>query len=282
MAAAYPAPPVFKPRLCNGCNGFVPTEGAVHVSRDNRRRCHEMFADRQDGNSSGMLLRRVARPLLSAAFLGQGIQTLLDTKSATEVVRPTLEGLQTLPGPVGAKVPDNAAAVARINAAVQIGGGLLLATGRIPRVASAILTATVIPANLGQHMFWTETDPERKAQKRQAFLTDLSLIGGLVLASADTAGKPSLAWRGRRARRRVADAVMEQLPSNGESEFAEKIGHGLQTGVERGRELAGAALEKGAPLAESALRRGAELAETAREQGGEQIESGWRRLRQQI
>ena len=85
---------------------------------------------------------------------------------------------------------------------MQIGGGLLLATGKLPRFASAALAATVIPGNLGAHMFWSEVDPERKAQKRREFLADISLLGGLIIASADTAGKPSLGWAAgaRRAR----------------------------------------------------------------------------------
>ncbi|MBI3224686.1 MAG: DoxX family membrane protein [Mycolicibacterium cosmeticum] len=261
-----------------------------------------------------MLLRRVARPLLSVAFVGQGVETLLDTKSASDIVRPTLEGLQTLPEPVAQKVPTDAATVARVNAGVQIGAGLLLATGRIPRVASGLLALTVIPGNLGDHMFWNETDPERKAAKRRGFLTDLSLIGGLVLASADTAGKPSLGWRGRRAARRVSDAVSNALPGSDsalDSEFAEKVGHGLSVGAERGRDLAATALEKSAPVAKKARKRGTELAETAIdraaplaekarkrgtelaesayeqaeaafEQSGDQLSSGWHRLRQQI
>lgn len=213
-----------------------------------------------------MLLRRVARPLLSVAFIGQGIETLLDTKSASDVVRPTLEGLQTLPEPVAQKVPTDAATVARVNAGVQIGAGLLLATGRIPRVASGLLALTVVPGNLGDHMFWNETDPGRKAAKRRGFLTDLSLIGGLVLASADTAGKPSLGWRGRRAARRVSEAVSSALPSSDsalDSEFAERVGHGLSVGAERGRDLAVTAIEKSAPVAKKARKRGTELAETA-------------------
>ncbi|MGK2865045.1 MAG: DoxX family protein [Mycobacterium sp.] len=208
-----------------------------------------------------MLVRRIARPLLSAAFIGQGIEALTDVKPAAEVVQPTLDGLQSLPSAVSDKVPDNAVTVARINAAVQIGGGVLLATGKVPRVASALLAATVIPGNLGRHMFWAETDPVAKADKRRAFLTDVSLIGGLVLASADTAGKPSLGWRGRRAGRRVAERVSSALPSSNDSlidaELADKLSHGVQAGVERGREFAETAYDKAAPLAAQAYERSA-------------------------
>jgi uncharacterized membrane protein YphA (DoxX/SURF4 family) len=222
------------------------------------------------GNQAAMVLRRIARPLLSVAFIGQGINSLLNPKAAAEAAAPAVDGLQSLPDPVGSNIPSDPETVARITAAVQVGGGLLLATGKLPRVASAALALTVLPANLGTHTFWNEPDPELKAQKRQQFLTDLSLVGGLLIASADTAGKPSLGWRGRRAAERLSERVSAALPGSDDadlSELGEKIVHGLQAGAERGRELASTAAERSAPYAEAALDRGRELASTAAERG---------------
>lgn len=226
-----------------------------------------------------MLLRRVARPLLSAAFIGQGIEALRSPKPAADAARPTLEGLQKLPEPVGPNVPRDAETFAKITAAVQIGGGILLATGKVPRLASAALAATVIPANLGSHMFWSEEDPQRKAEKRKDFLVDMSLLGGLIIASADTAGKPSLGWRSRRAAGKVAAALPVGAAGGNaliDSDLAEKVGknvqEGLHVGAERSRELASAAAEKSAPLLEIAHKRGAEWAHVARERGAELAE----------
>jgi uncharacterized membrane protein YphA (DoxX/SURF4 family) len=227
-----------------------------------------------------MLIRRIARPMLSAAFISRGIDALRSPKPAADATRPTLEGLSKLPDPVGTNVPSNAETVARVNAAVQIGGGLLLATGKLPRAASAALALTVVPGSLGGHMFWSETDPQRKADERRAFLTDVSLIGGLIIAAVDTEGKPSLGWRGRRAAHKVSEAVSAALPAGAatggalaDSALAEKVGHGLQIGAERGRELAHVARERGADLAEVALERGAEWAEVARERAPELAET---------
>ena len=237
-----------------------------------------------------MLIRRIARPMLSAVFISRGVDALRSPKPAADAARPTLEGLSKLPDPVGTNVPSNAETVARVNAAVQIGGGLLLATGKLPRVASAALALSVVPGSLGGHRFWSETDPQRKADERRAFLTDVSLIGGLIIAAVDTEGKPSLGWRGRRAAHKVSEAVTAALPAGAatggalaDSALAEKVGHGLQLGAERGRELAHVARERGADfadvarerapvLAEVALERGAELAEVARERGTEWAE----------
>lgn len=208
-----------------------------------------------------MLLRRLARPMLSTVFVVQGVESLLNAPRASEAVRPTLEGLQKLPEPVGPRIPDNAKVVARVNGAIQVVAAVCLATGRMPRVAAAALAATVIPANLGDHMFWDEADPVEKKRKRRDFATDVSLVGALILASADTAGKPSLGWRGRQAGRRAIEVVASALPSDETSfELAEKVGHQLQAGAERGQELASAVIERGAPIAHSVRRRGSEIA----------------------
>ena len=219
-----------------------------------------------------MLIRRIARPLLSVAFIGQGVDALRNPKPAADAARPALEGMRKLPDPVGTNVPRDAETFARFNAAVQIGGGLLLATGKMPRLASAALAFTVVPGSMGGHMFWTESDAQRKADERRAFMTDLSLLGGLIIAAVDTEGKPSLGWRGRRAARKVSEAVTAALPvgaaSGGalaDSALAERLGHGLQVGAERGREFAHVARERGAELAEVARERAPEIAEAARE-----------------
>lgn len=226
-----------------------------------------------------MLIRRIARPMLSAAFIARGVEALRSPKPAADAARPALEGLSKLPDPVGTNVPTNAETVARVNAAVQIGGGLLLASGKLPRIASAALALSVVPGSLGGHTFWSETDPQRKADERRAFLTDISLIGGLIIAAVDTEGKPSLGWRGRRAAHKVTEAVSAALPVGAatggalaDSQLAEKVGHGLQIGAERGREIAHVARERGAVLADVARERGAELADVARERGPEWAE----------
>jgi uncharacterized membrane protein YphA (DoxX/SURF4 family) len=227
-----------------------------------------------------MLIRRIARPMLSAVFIGQGVEALLNPKPAAQAAQPTVDGLQALPDQVSSNIPADAETFAQINAAVQIGGGVLLAAGRLPRLASAALALTVIPGNLGTHMFWTETDPERKAEKRRAFLGDVSLLGGLIIASADTAGKPSLGWRGKRAAERLSERVSGSSDNLLDSDLGERIVHGLQVGAERGRELASTAAEKSAPYAEAALERSRELASTAAEKSAPYAEAALERGRE--
>jgi uncharacterized membrane protein YphA (DoxX/SURF4 family) len=214
--------------------------------------------------------------MLATTFIARGVDALRSPKPAADAARPTLDTLSKLPEPVGPNVPTNAETVARVNGAVQIGAGLLLAAGKLPRFASAALALSVVPGSLGAHAFWNEHDPERKAGERRAFLADVSLVGGLIIASVDTEGKPSLGWRGRRAARKVSENISHAMPSGKsdaliDSELVDRVGHSLQSGLhvgaERGREFAHVAQKRGAELAEVASKRGAEFADVASKRG---------------
>jgi uncharacterized membrane protein YphA (DoxX/SURF4 family) len=223
--------------------------------------------------------------MLATTFIARGVDALRSPKPAADAARPALDSLSKLPDPVGPNVPTNAETVARVNGAVQVGAGLLLATGKLPRFASAALALSVVPGSLGGHAFWNEHDAERKASERRAFLADISLIGGLIISSVDTEGKPSLGWRGRRAARKVSENISgtlsNVLPSSGsdaliDNEVIDRVGHNLQSGLhvgaERGRELAHVARERGAEIAEVAHKRGAVLADVAQKRSAELAE----------
>ncbi|OMB82796.1 DoxX family protein [Mycolicibacterium farcinogenes] len=209
--------------------------------------------------------------MLSATFIARGVDTLRDPSTSTETTRRTLGALSALPGPVGAGVPNNAATVARVNAAVQVAGGVLLALGRAPRLTAAALAVTMVPRSIGSQAFLKDSDPQQAAAQRREFFTDVSLLGGLIIAAADTAGKPSLAWRGRRAAQHVSASIAAAVPGVAaggdaltDSALAEKIGHGLAVGAERGRELADAAVERASEWAQLAREHGPEVADAAR------------------
>lgn len=218
-------------------------------------------------------MRRIARPLLAAAFIGQGVEALRRPQEASRTARPAFEGLKGMPDEIAAKVPSDVETFAKANALVQIGGGLLLASGRLPRVAAAVLAGTVIPGSAGGHLFWTEPDPQRRAEQRQALLTDVSLIGGLMIAAFDTEGKPSLGWRARRAARHAYRRAATALPTtSGDAVLdtvGDKVSAGLQAGAEHGREIAERVSEKAGPLLEAAGERGSQLAEVAADRGTE-------------
>jgi uncharacterized membrane protein YphA (DoxX/SURF4 family) len=96
-------------------------------------------------------------------------------------------------------VPTDPKLLVRLNAAVQLLGAAGLASGRAPRLSSSLLAVTLVPTTLAGHRFWEETDPSARANQKVHFFKNISMLGGLLLASVDTDGKPGMAWRARRA-----------------------------------------------------------------------------------
>lgn len=113
--------------------------------------------------------------------------------------------------PDSTAIPTSARSWVRINAGVQLGGGLLLATGRVPRAASLALAGTLVPATVVDHPFWAESDPAARREQQLHFVKNLSLLGGLLIAGFDTEGKPGVTWRARRAAERASERVSDTV-----------------------------------------------------------------------
>ncbi|MTE15711.1 DoxX family membrane protein [Nocardia aurantiaca] len=205
------------------------------------------------------MLRRIAHPMLATAFVVDGIDTLTNPDPRVKTATAALQkGERQLPSRLAQYLPDDPARLIRINAAVRIGGGVLLAFGKLPRLSTAVLAATVVPAALSEQGFWTEQDPERRAAKRTALLKDVSLLGGLLIASTDRQGKPSLGWRGRRA---IGKLHSDTGPAH------DRLVHLADAAKEHGPELAATLRERGERLADAAREHGPELVATLRERG---------------
>jgi uncharacterized membrane protein YphA (DoxX/SURF4 family) len=69
----------------------------------------------------------------------------------------------------------------------------------MPRLASTVLAASIVPTTAIEHAFWDESDPQARAQSKSLFLKNVGLLGGLLLAAVDTEGRPGLAWRAHHA-----------------------------------------------------------------------------------
>lgn len=139
-------------------------------------------------------IRSLARPLLAASYVADGASGLRSPGERVAAARAA-----------GLTQPEK---LVRVSAATQLLGGLALATGRLPRLSALALAAVTVPSTVVRHPFWSATSD--RAGQRALFLTDLSVVGGLLLAAADTGGRESLphaaARVSRRARRRAARA----------------------------------------------------------------------------
>jgi putative oxidoreductase len=142
-----------------------------------------------------VVLRAIARPLLASIFIVQGYDTFRHPEKVATRAEPVITPLAERFPAVPAKPED----AVRLNGAVQMAAGTMLALGRWPRLSALALAATLVPTTLAGHRFWEAEDDATKAQQRIHFLKNTSMLGGLLIAVGDTAGKPSIAWRARYA-----------------------------------------------------------------------------------
>lgn len=140
--------------------------------------------------------------MLAASFISGGIDTLRNpaprVPQAEKVVSPLVE-----------KVPQlsNAEQVVKIDAAIKIAAGALFALGKFPRLSAAALIASLVPTTAAGHRFWEETDPVKRKSQQLHFLKNAGMVGGLLLATVDTEGRPSLAWRAKHAPGAISHAA---------------------------------------------------------------------------
>ncbi len=144
--------------------------------------------------------------MMASIFVIQGFDTFRHPEKvaprAEAVVRPLADRFTAVP----AKTED----AVRLNGAVQMVAGTLLALGRFPRLSALALAATLVPTTAAGHRFWEAEEDADRMQQRIHFLKNLSMLGGLLIAAADTGGRPSLAWRaqhGAKTARREASQV---------------------------------------------------------------------------
>jgi uncharacterized membrane protein YphA (DoxX/SURF4 family) len=139
--------------------------------------------------------------MLAALFVAGGVNTLRDSETAARRAKPVADKLTDAARKVApdAPIPQDEVTLVRINAGAQIAAGLALATGRAPRLAATVLGASLLPTTAAGHRFWEESDPAARANQRNHFLKNVSVLGGLILAAVDTEGRPGMAWRAKHA-----------------------------------------------------------------------------------
>lgn len=139
------------------------------------------------------LVRRIARPMLSAVFVTGGIASLRTPGGRAQLAAPLVSKVADSTG-----LPNDPELMVRANGATMALAGLMLATNHLPRVAGTLLAASIVPTTLAGHAFW-EKEGDAAAADRIQFFKNLGLLGGLLLAAVDTDGRPGLSWRARNA-----------------------------------------------------------------------------------
>ncbi len=144
--------------------------------------------------------------MLASVFVTGGIDTLKNPGPRAELAEPVVDKIVEAAQPVAESLVDTKTPLpfetetyVKINAAVQVGAGILLAAGKVPRLASAALAATIVPTTVAGHRFWEAEGAERQAQQVH-FMKNVSVLGGLILAAVDTEGRPGLGYRAKHGR----------------------------------------------------------------------------------
>lgn len=140
-------------------------------------------------------IRFLARPMLAAGYISNGVDRLRRPEAAAATIGPllTLARKQV-------DVPIDAPTLARATGAAQIAAGSLLAIGRFPRLSATILVGTYLLDTVGERIAGDKaSSKEEKRDRTERTLIRTSMLGGALLASVDTAGKPGLWWRTQHA-----------------------------------------------------------------------------------
>ena len=135
-------------------------------------------------------VRTLARPMLASSFILAGLDKLKNSDDTAQQLSPLLrKAAASLP------FQTNEKTLARVIGGTQVGAGVLFGLGKFSRLSAGLLTVVSL---LNTFVEWRSADissKEGRENRRNQLLKNVSLSGGALLASVDTAGKPGLAWR---------------------------------------------------------------------------------------
>ena len=175
------------------------------------------------------LLRFAGRTMLASFFVVQGVKAVLNPEPLVADADPFAKAFVPLaqkvaPPSVAGYLPEDTKTLVRITGAAQIVGGLMLATGIGRRLGAGVLGLSMVPHVIASKPSKNSTAEEREIAKSH-LLRNVALLGGAILASLDTQGRPSLAWLADDRRQRLAtDAERTAKHLTG---TAKRTGHGV-------------------------------------------------------
>jgi uncharacterized membrane protein YphA (DoxX/SURF4 family) len=135
-------------------------------------------------------VRTLARPMLASSFILAGLDKFKNADDTAQQLSPLLrKAAASLPFQTSEKT------LAKVIGGTQVGAGVLFGLGKFARLSATLLTVISV---LNTFVEWRSADissKEGRDARRKQLLKNLSLSGGALLASVDTAGRPGLAWR---------------------------------------------------------------------------------------
>ncbi|AMS04351.1 DoxX family membrane protein [Acidipropionibacterium acidipropionici] len=157
------------------------------------------------------IIRGLGRTLFASYFVVKGTNAALKPDTFVEDAEPVADKLlplvqRSLPASVSSHIPEDTRSLVRLAGAVQAVGGVAMGTGLGRRAGAALVAASMVPHVVAS--FPEKTLPkEDRAGARSVLLRNVALLGGALMASRDTAGQPSIAWRLAQRRKALGESA---------------------------------------------------------------------------
>lgn len=147
------------------------------------------------------VLRTIARPMLASMFIYGGANALRNASAMAPKAQPVADLLHK----VAPNVKVSEANLVRLDGAIHVAAGTALATGHVPRLSALVLAGSLVPTTAAGHPFWTQDNPAARKNQTIHFLKNVSMIGGLLMATLDP--DPHKKFIGRRAKDKVQEGI---------------------------------------------------------------------------
>lgn len=145
-----------------------------------------------------MLVRRIARPLLAAAYVAEGVSTVREPEPHVSRVEESYHRLsERLDLPAMSR--DRLRTLVRVHGALCALAGAALAVGRAPRTAALVLAGLMAPVAASDAL--TASGGLRASGPAlERLWRHLTMVGAAVIAAVDLEGRPGVSWRVSHAR----------------------------------------------------------------------------------
>lgn len=118
----------------------------------------------------------VARPMIAGMFIYGGLDSFKNPASKAPKASKVAPQIAEAVG-LSAETEQ----LVKLNGAVQVGAGLALAVGVLPRLAALALAGSLVPTTLAGHPFWEEEEEAARERQLMQFLKNLAMFGGLLM-----------------------------------------------------------------------------------------------------
>ncbi|MFV0406113.1 MAG: DoxX family membrane protein [Propioniciclava sp.] len=153
------------------------------------------------------LVRGIGRLLLGSFYISTGVRAVRNPAEYAEAAQSLTDRLtplaqRILPEDAVAMIPEDATTVVRAIGIASVMGGAGMALGLGTRPAASLAAFSMVPTLLAGTT--RGSSGAEKELRRSLSLRNLALFGAALVVSQDTKGQPSVLWRVRDSRVRLA------------------------------------------------------------------------------